>query len=211
MIDRASFAAVLTAPDGLALTAGQAAGCDPLLDEWERRPALTDLRWPAYMLASVHKETGGTMQPIEDAGQGRTCDIPLDDGGQRVRPEEQIERGLRGKPAVPTFLYHGRGYLPRNLCHIQNYRRACEIVVDGKGVDFLHQPERALEPRIAAALVVDGMVQGLFTGFPLKRFFRADGFEDWYDARRVIDGHDDADAVAAVAKAFHVALLTSSP
>lgn len=45
----------------------QVDGINNILDEWERRE-LTDLRWLAYMLATVKHETADTMQPIREMG-----------------------------------------------------------------------------------------------------------------------------------------------
>ena len=61
MIDRkAFFDAVRRAPANGHLTVGQVDGMGRILDEWERR-ALTDVRWLAYMLATVWHETGAKM------------------------------------------------------------------------------------------------------------------------------------------------------
>lgn len=46
---------------------GQVDGLDKILDEWQRRN-LTDLRFLAYMLATVFHETNQTMQPIIEGG-----------------------------------------------------------------------------------------------------------------------------------------------
>ena len=45
----------------------QVAGYNNILDEWERR-RLTDLRWLAYMLATVKWETANTIQPVREYG-----------------------------------------------------------------------------------------------------------------------------------------------
>lgn len=45
----------------------QVQGIDFILNEWESRK-LTDLRWLAYMLATVKLETAHTMQPVREYG-----------------------------------------------------------------------------------------------------------------------------------------------
>jgi hypothetical protein len=228
MIDRDAFTAAVTGPltvnaAGLGLpqrpevvpglTDGQAAGCLPLLDEWENaawwpsKRGLTDLRWLATILANVLHATAGAMAPQEEAdkGKGLPHAAPLDDGGRPVFQDEQLDRGMAGLPAIPTWVYCGRGYLERQTRGRSIYRTACDI-----GIDLLRAPERLLEPAVAARVAIFGMVEGHFTGFGLRRFFRPDGFEDWYDARRTVDAHTDADAIAARAKAFHAALLAAS-
>ena len=72
MIDRDKFfGRVRVMPFGGALHQGQVDGCNAILDAWEARPAFTDLRWLAYMLATAKWETAHTMQPIEEIGKGR--------------------------------------------------------------------------------------------------------------------------------------------
>lgn len=61
------FAYCRRAPFGGRLTTGQVDGLNRILDEWQRR-GLTDLRWLAYMLATVFHETAATMQPVRERG-----------------------------------------------------------------------------------------------------------------------------------------------
>ncbi|QPZ93570.1 hypothetical protein GYN07_21040 [Rhizobium leguminosarum bv. viciae 248] len=61
------FSYVRRAPFGGSLWQGQVEGLNKILDEWERR-RLSDVRWLAYMLATVFHETGGKMQPVREAG-----------------------------------------------------------------------------------------------------------------------------------------------
>lgn len=61
------FAYVRKAPFGGSLWKTQVDGLTRILDEWEKRKLL-DVRWLAYMLATVFHETGGKMQPVREAG-----------------------------------------------------------------------------------------------------------------------------------------------
>lgn len=78
------FAKVRATPFGGGLSQPQVDGLNKILDEWEARK-LTDLRWIAYILATVFHETGRKMQPIPEGGG---------------------EAYLRSKPYYP---YYGRG------------------------------------------------------------------------------------------------------
>jgi putative chitinase len=49
------------------MSGSQVTGVSNILDEWERRD-LPDMRWLAYMLATVLHETGKAMQPIREGG-----------------------------------------------------------------------------------------------------------------------------------------------
>jgi putative chitinase len=68
MIDRAQFfARIRVKPFAGWMAQSQVDGISAVLDEWERR-TLIDLRWLAYILASVFHETGQKMQPIAEGG-----------------------------------------------------------------------------------------------------------------------------------------------
>ncbi len=68
MIDRKTFfASVRRAPFGGRLSTGQVDGMNRILDHWGAS-GLADLRWLAYMLATVFHETAATMQPVREYG-----------------------------------------------------------------------------------------------------------------------------------------------
>jgi putative chitinase len=76
MFDRSQFLAHVSA----SLFAGhilpsQSAGITIILDEWDKR-GLTNLRWLAYMLATVYWECDRTMQPIREVGGSRARYAP---------------------------------------------------------------------------------------------------------------------------------------
>lgn len=186
MIDRkVFFDLVRKAPFPNRLTAGQVAGMETILEEWEKRP-LTDLRWLAYMLATAYIETR-TMQPIPEIGKGK---------GRSY-----------GKPAGPySQVYYGRGLV--QLTWLENYQKAAKAV----GVDLVRYPDRALEPAIAAQIMFRGMQEGWFAGdksgrHTLGRYFNTK--TDWTGARRIINGTDKASTVAGYAKDFHAALTAA--
>lgn len=156
---------------------------DGFFDEWERR-GLTDLRWAAYMLATVQHETAATMTPLEEYGKGKTKQY--------------------GKPdPVTGQTYYGRGYV--QLTWKYNYATAAGYV----GADLVHHPERAMEPPIAMKILFDGMIAGWFTGRALRHFFTPT-LTDWMNARRIINGVDKAAKIAAKAVKYHAALKGAS-
>ncbi len=156
----------------------QVNGMDAILNEWEQR-GLVDTRWLAYMLATTFHETAFTMQPIEEYGQGRG----------RAYGEPDPETGQ---------VYFGRGFV--QLTWRDNYLRFSERL----GLDLLAQPELALELPIASQILFDGMVDGLFTGVGLSRYFREDS--DWYNARRIINRLDRAEQIGRYARIFWYAI-----
>jgi putative chitinase len=156
----------------------QVNGIEAILNQWENEK-LTDLRWLAYMLATVFHETGATMQPIEEYGKGRGHPY--------------------GKPDPITGLkYYGRGQV--QLTWKYNYETMGNIL----GVDLVRHPELALQLDISVKILFQGMIKGFFTGRRLEHYFNYK--TDWVNARRIVNGTDRAELIANYAKKFYKAL-----
>lgn len=162
------------------LTRDQVEGCSTILDEWERRK-LTDLRWLAYMLATTKWETAHTMQPITELGS---------------------QKYLRGKRYWPFI---GRGYV--QLTWEANYKKMTQQLkaAEFKEFDLVANPELALDHKVAAFIMFEGMIRGTFTGKKLADYFSATK-TDWINARRIINGTDKAAQIADIAKSFYADL-----
>lgn len=177
------------------MTQSQFEGMEAILKRWEASE-LTDLRWLAYMLATVYHETAKTMEPIEEYGKGKN-----------YKYGKKIKRS--GIPyTLPDKLYYGRGYV--QLTWYENYETMGKLL----GIDLLNNPELALHPNIAAQIMFEGMTKGNsnfgdFTGKSLEHYFN-DKKEDWVNARRIINGTDKADLIAGYGKKFMDALKVSS-
>lgn len=183
-MDRAIFFAKARARlFGGALSQPQVDGLDALLDECAAH-GVADARCVAYILATAFHETGRTMRPVREVGRGK--------GHAYGAPD-----------ARSGLVYYGRGYV--QLTWKANYERLGERL----GVDLAGAPDRALEPRVAAAVLIVGMVEGLFSGRRLAEFFSSDK-TDWIGARRIVNGLDRADLVAGYARAFHDALAAAA-
>jgi hypothetical protein len=165
---------------GGTLTQDQVNGIDAILDEWEARK-LTDLRWLAYMLATTYHETNMTMQPVREA---------------YWLSEEWRRRNLRYYP------WYGRGYV--QLTWEENYKKMGSLL----GVDLLDNLDLAMDPRIAAAIMFEGMMAGDFTGKCLKNYFN-DTTDDPVGARKIINGTDKAPLIAGYHNGFLSALKTA--
>lgn len=177
MIDRATFfGRVRTNPFGGSMTQGQVDGCNAILDQWEKRKPDGDRRWLAYMLATTKWETGHLMQPVEEWGHG--AGRPYGVADPRT-----------GK------IYDGRGDV--QLTWKANYAKMGAVL----GLDLVNHPELALYPNVAADILFIGMEQGLFTGVGLPRYFNAIA-DDPVNARRIINGTDHADDIAAIHAGF---------
>lgn len=152
--------------------------------------------WPiaftAYALATACHETAYTMQPVREA-------YWLSENWRR--------KNLRYYP------FYGRGYV--QLTWKENYEKADrELSLGGQLNGNL---ELALDPDIAARIMVRGMQEGWFAGdrngnrHTLARHLPANGaasVAQMTSARRIINGTDKNDKIAAEAIKFQKALQT---
>lgn len=167
---RSSFKSLKT------LSQSQVDSINCILDYYEAN--YTDKRWLAYVLATVYHETAGTMLPIEEYGKGK---------GRKYGTKTK----MNGKPYTsPNKLYYGRGYA--QLTWYENYDKMGRLI----GVDLLNHPEKMLEPETSANVLWIGMVDGLFTGVGLPRYF-SPLVEDVLNARRTVNGTDKASLIAS--------------
>lgn len=146
---------------------------------------IEDPRWAAYMLATVRWECAGKWQPIEEYGKGagRPYGAPA-----TVRDADGTEY---------SNVYYGRGYV--QLTWKANYSRMSQALYLGSLL-VLH-PEHALEPQTAYNIMSLGMRLGMFTGVGLGRFIHDDSC-DYLNARKIINGLDQAEKIAEFAKGF---------
>ena len=100
--------------------------------------------------------------------------------------------------------YYGRGYV--QLTWWDNY--ASTGVAIGEGLNLLFEPERALEPKIAYAVMVRGMTTGagFANGHMLSDYFHG-AHTNYKRARAMVNGTDCADEIAAIAELFEAVLL----
>jgi predicted chitinase len=177
------FATVRARLFGGRLTQAQVEGLETLLDA-AKRHGVVERRQIAYVLATAYHETGRAMRPVREIGQGRG-------------------RAYGQADAATGEVYYGRGYV--QITWKANYARLGARL----GVDLVANPDRALDPRIAADILMVGMAEGLFTGRSLATFLGIDK-TDWRGARRIVNGLDRADDIAEYARAFDAALANAS-
>ena len=187
------------------LSRAQADGMSRLLDVWEARYARHDARWLAYGLATDWHETMHRMQPVREtlAASERQAIARLRRWARKLPPKRRRTVLAYARVHPDTgHAYFGRGDV--QLTWRRNYRKLSAVA----GVDLEADPEKALEPEIAARILFGGLIDGLFTGFRLKTFIDGDKC-DWRGARLCVNGHDRAEIVAGAAEAFHSALTAA--
>jgi putative chitinase len=182
----------LLGPD---LSATEVAGCNAVLAAVEGLP----VSYAAYALATAYHETASTMQPIKEIGGSTYFTRMYDVTG--TRPQLAIANGNTCAGDGPK--YCGRGYV--QLTWKTNYSRASAEC----GVDLVGNPDKAMDPAVAAKILRSGMQQGWFTGKSFKDYLPIQGKatrQQFLFARYIINGRDKADKIADHAIEFQRAL-----
>jgi putative chitinase len=179
------------------LSQRQVEGIEAIITEWNKR-GLADLRWLAYMLATVYHETAKTMQPIEEYGRGAGKAY-----GQKLKMGAGPNKRIAYK--TPNQLYYGRGFV--QITWFENYEALGKLLK----VDLLGKPELALRLDIATQILFEGMLtaassKGDFTGHCLEQYFN-DKVSDPVGARKIINGTDKSVLIAGYYNKFLQALL----
>lgn len=196
------FAAIRNAPFSGKLSGGQVQGTELVLDQFERIAPDGDVRHLAYMLATAFHETAATMQPV------RETLAASDDAAIRIL-DRAYAAGRLGQVSSPYWQRdaEGKSWLGRGLVQL-THKRNYEAMSAVTGIDLVARPERAMEPEVSATILVEGMLQGSFTGRRLSRYFNAQS-EDWVGARAIINGRDRAELIAGYGRSFNAALTAS--
>ncbi len=168
-----------------ALSPPAASGLGALLASLEEDPDVSNVRWAAYMLATVKHECADRWQPIEEFGKGKG------------RPYGQPVTVTDADGTQFTNRYYGRGYV--QLTWKLNYDKMSKALDLGNGL-VLH-PEHALEPQTAYRIMSYGMRQGSFTGKNLQDYIH-DDICDYFQARRIINALDRAALIQGYAETF---------
>jgi hypothetical protein len=160
-----------------------------IFDQIERLGAPRDRRQIAYILATAYRETIQTLQPIRE--------------GYPCRTEECIHKYVKGayaQPAENGHSYYGRGFV--QLTHRDKYLKVGRLL-GMKPITALHdKPDLALDPDIAARILVEGMIGGWFTGHRLSDYFN-ETTEDWNGGRQIVNpGSSRAPITAGFGKLF---------
>lgn len=143
----------------------------------------------AYLLATAKHETADTMQPIVEYG-GRKYFDKYDTG--------KLAKTLGNTPEADGdgYVYRGRGYV--QITGRSNYEKASQAL----DLDLIGNPDLALQPTVAAQILVRGCTEGWFTGRKLADYLPG----SYRDARQVVNGRDDASLIGGYAFRFEEAL-----
>jgi putative chitinase len=152
--------------------------------------------WMAYALATTWHEC--RFRPIKEQGGNAYLQRMYDIRGARPWLAERMGNVNPGD----GIRFAGRGFV--QLTWRSNYRNAGRAL----GVDLEGNPDLALEPNVAARVLVWGMEGGHFTGHSLSRHLPRElgTIQQFIEARRIINGTDRAADIAEFAADFQTAL-----
>ena len=125
----------------------------------------------AYVIATADWETAHTLQPVVEA----------------YWMDEEYRNNLTYAP------YFGRGLV--QLTWEDNYKKYEDLL----GIPLVAEPDLALDYKTALFILVHGFINGTFTGAKITDYIY-EGFTDYYNARRCINGTDAANEIAQTAE-----------
>lgn len=188
------------------VTEDQVKGINFLLQEIERDKEIDLITEAAYLLATAFHETAATMLPIREYGKGRG------------RKYAKVYTWKLPNGATVQAVYYGRGFV--QLTWYDNYAAMDKallasypsIVSDferstGKKFNLVTDPDQAMYPPIAYAVMSYGMRTGKF-GAKLGTYINAQK-TDYVNARRTVNILDKAEKIAGYAKEFEKILRNS--
>ena len=154
---------------------------------WTGTP-FKDLRWLAYLLASVYHETAQRMWPLKEFGEGAGHEYG----------EVDPETGQR---------YFGRGLI--QITWRDNYSNATKklSLVDDRDLEW--HPDVALDSLIAARITFRGLAEGWFTGKQLGDYFN-EATDDPVNCRQCVNGNDKDTLIAGYHEKFLAALTSAT-
>ena len=176
-MSRSEFYNTIRPMFGGAMSQKQVDGTEALLAATDGLP----ITYRAYLMATAKHETASTMMPISEYGRGKG------------KPY-----GKHGKHGQAQY---GRGYV--QLTWDANYEKADKAL--GLNGALLKDFNLAMQPTIAAQILVRGCCEGWFTGKKLS-----DYLPDYVQARRVVNGLDKAALIAGYARSFEAAFVAAS-
>ena len=160
-------------------------------------PDITEIRWAAYMLATVKRECGNDFLPITEKGQRPYFN--------KYEPGTPIGIRLGNTQPGDGFLYRGRGFV--QLTGRPNYVKMSDRL-NMPGALAIN-PDLALDFDNAYKIMSYGMRHGSFTGKKLDDYINANG-KDYFNARHIINGTDQAALIQGYAESLEIALSVST-
>jgi hypothetical protein len=144
-------------------------------------PDLTDIRWAAYMFATIEWEAGHTFLPVEEDPASWGKHTGPTGYAREITVKDEAGHDHKNR-------YYGRGYV--QLTWQDNYEKLGDRL--GVGHDLEIDPEKVLEQNTAYKIASVGMREGLFrSSHKLSKYITGSAC-DYYSARNIINGNYDS-------------------
>lgn len=196
-LDRTRFAAayaeIFPKP---ARTPAAIEGLNALLTSVGVDAGIDDIRWVAYMYATIKHECANKWTPVTEYGKRSYFD--------KYETGTAIGARLGNSAPGDGYLYRGRGYV--QITGRRNYTLLGQKL--NMGDALAQDPDLALSQDVAYKIMSYGMRNGTFTGRKLSQFI-GPGQCDYKNARKIINGLDQADRIAGYATALEQILRQS--
>lgn len=179
------------------LSQSQVDGLNEIMGYFEKYHNDLPLTQLAYILATAYHETGRKMQPINEWGSDSYFFKMYDIEGNRPH----VAKRLGNTEPGDGILFHGRGYV--QITGRRNY----QYWKTRMNLDFISDPDLTMKDGNAVHILVEGMVDGTFTGRKLSKYINTEK-TDYVSARMIINGRDKSKTIASYAKKFEEALFT---
>lgn len=156
------------------------AGVNSIFDSWEKHGD-GDRRKLAYVLASAFRESSYTFESIKEVPSCKGDEGCIERAiGRLLAKQGRDPSENYAAPNAQGKRYYGRGFV--QLTKDYNYDSMTKLL----GVDLVNTPDLALDPGIAATILVVGMRDGFFTNRKLEDYFN-DRSEEWVCARAIVN------------------------
>jgi len=170
-------------------------GIELLGRQMESDPEITDLRWAAYMLATVKHECANKWLPITEYGNKSYFD--------KYNAGTSIGKRLGNTQKGDGYNFRGRGYV--QITGRANYDKLSKALHLPADQNLIDHPENTLIPAVAYGIMSYGMRHGTFTGKKLEDYISGTKC-DYKNARRIINGTDRCDLIMGYAQKFETIL-----
>jgi len=177
------------------LSQEQVEGLEELLSSLSLDLNIDDVRHAAYMFATVKHECGDKWHPVFEKGSRQYF--------AKYNAGTPIGKRLGNVAATDGYTFRGRGYV--QITGRANYEKLGIAIKH----NLISDPDVALYPLISYKIMSVGMRKGLFTGKSLEHYIKDDKC-DYKNARRIINGLDQADYIAHLAIKFEKIFRISS-
>jgi predicted chitinase len=163
--------------------------------EHESRFGAYDLRdFPRH---NWMEEDPGFSPPKYVTPQQFRVDLPDYIRRSKAYFNEKYNGHLGNQGVDDGYKYRGRGYV--QLTGRGNYARVGSRL--RPPVDLVKNPEKVLQPELAARIIVQGMKEGLYAGPKLSDYIKGEK-RDFVGARAIVNGTDRAGDIADIAKIY---------